>query len=112
MKKETFIEAIEAIQKQIKYDIEIGEKLGKAYPNAFSANLIPDNHFLGDSLLKILQEEMNDTEKCEYNQSWIEWFCFETNFGEESYRLTAQYKNGDKIKMSTAAELYDFLNKR
>ena len=41
MKKETFIEAIEAIASQIRFDIEVSKKLGEAFPNAPTANLKP-----------------------------------------------------------------------
>ena len=104
MKKETFIEAIEAIANQLKFDIEISEKLGEAFPNAHTANLLPDNHFLCNAIIKVLNEEMND------DQGWIEWFCFETDFGNESYRLQAFDKNKQPIKMDNAGDLYDFLN--
>jgi len=104
MEKETFINAIESIEKQIRYDIEISEKLGEVFPNAFSANLLPNNQIISDSFFKVLREEMNDTD------NWIKWYCFETDFGNESYRLIARNSDGSKIKMTNASELYDFLN--
>lgn len=112
MKKETFIEAIEAIEKQIRFDIEVSKKLGEAFPNAHTANLLPDNHFVSNALIKVLQDEMNDNEVCEHGQSWIEWFCYETDFGNESYRLQAFDENKQPIKMDNAGDLYDFLNNR
>lgn len=112
MKKETFINAINAIKDQIKYDIEFSENIGKAFKGAYTANLLPDNHFVSNALIRLLQEEMNDTEVCNYGQSWIEWFCFETNFGEESYRLQAFNNDGSIIKMDNASDLYDFLINR
>lgn len=110
MKRETFTEAIEAIAQQIKYDIEISNKLGEAFPGAHTANLLPDNHFVSNALMKVLQEEMNDNEVCKYGLSWIEWFCFETDFGNES--LQAFDENKQPIKMDNAGDLYDFLNNR
>ena len=112
MKKETFIEAIEAIAQQIIFDIEASKKLGEAFPNAHTANLLPDNHFVSNALMKVLQEEMDDNDLCKYGQSWIEWFCFETDFGNESYRLQAFDENKQIIKMDNAGDLYDFLNSR
>ena len=109
MKRELFIEAIEAIENQLRYDIEVSNKLGEAFPNAHTANLLPDNHFISNALIKVLQEVMNDTEVCKYGQSWIEWFCFETDFGNESYRLQAYDENKQPIKMNNAGDLYDFL---
>lgn len=112
MKRETFIESIEAIAQQIRFDIEVSKKLGEAFPNAHTANLLPDNHFVSNALMKVLQEEMKDNEVCKYGQSWIEWFCFETDFGNESYRLQAFDENKQPIKMDNAGDLYDFLNNR
>ena len=111
MDKQLFIEAIEAIKKQVQLDIEVSKHLGKAFPEAFEANLLPKNHFLQNALIHILQVEMNDIQLCEYGYSWIEYFCWELNFGEENYRKKVT-QNGKEIKMSNAAELYDFLNNR
>ena len=111
MDKQLFIEAIDAIQKQVELDIEVSKHLGKAFPDAFEANLLPKNHFLQNILLKILQTEMNDLENVECGASWIEYFCWELNFGQENYRLKV-YTNGKEVSMSNAAELYDFLNNR
>ena len=112
MKRETFIEAIDAIESQIRFDIEVSKKLGEAFPNAHTANLLPDNHFISNALMKVLQDEMNDNQVCKYGQSWIEWFCFETDFGNESYRIQAFDENKQPIKMDDAGDLYDFLNNR
>lgn len=111
MKKELFIEAIEAIHKQIKLDIEISNHLGKAFPDCFESNLLPKNHFLQNALIHVLQVELNDIELCEFGQSWIEYFLWELNFGEENYRLKVK-QNGREIPMSNPSELYDFLTSR
>ena len=111
MNKELFIEAIEAVQKQVKLDIEVSKHLNKAFPNAFGGNFLPRNHFLQNALIHVLQVEMNDLENVECGASWIEYFCWELNFGEENYRLKVT-QNGKEVSMSNAAELYDFLNNR
>ena len=111
MNKELFIEAIEAIQNQAQLDLEVSKHLGKVFPDAFEANLLPKNHFLQNALLRVLQFEMNDLENVECGTSWIEYFCWELNFGSENYRLKV-YSNGCEVPMSNAAELYDFLNNR
>jgi hypothetical protein len=108
MNKELFIEAIESIQKQVQLDIEVSKHLGKAFPDAFEANLLPKNHFLQNALLHVLRVEMNDLQSRQHGQSWIEYFLWELNFGQENYRLKVT-QNGKEIKMSNAAELYDFL---
>lgn len=110
MNKELFMESIEAIRKQYEHDVETSQMLGKAFPNAFEANLLPDNQLLQNQLVKILQIEMNDLDVCKYGQSWIEWFCWECDFGKKSNQLKAYDKNGKVIPLANAGELYDFLN--
>lgn len=109
MKRETFIMAIEAIDKQYQHDIEIAEKLETVFPGCYSANMMYDNHLLSNALFGALQEEMNDLELCEHGQSWIEWFCWETDFGRKSHRLQARRKDKSVIKMDNAGDLYDYL---
>lgn len=109
MKRETFIEAIDAIANQIRFDIEVSKKLGEAFQNAHTANLLPDNHFVSNALMKVLEEEMNDEKLDEFGQSWIGWFCWETEFGRESFRLKAYRKDKSVIKMENAGDLYDYL---
>ena len=52
---------------------------------------------------------MNDEFDTKYNQSWIEYFCWDLNFGEENYRLKVYDKNQKEIPMSTPDELWEFL---
>lgn len=109
MKKELFIEAIEALEKQVEFDTEFSRHMGNAFPDAFRENLFPKNHFLQNAVIHVLQAEMNDIELCEYGQTWIEYFLWELNFGKENHRLKVTV-NGNEIPMSNAAELYDFLS--
>ena len=108
--KKLFIEAIEALQKQNELDIKVAKHLGKAFPDAFESNLLPQNHFLQNALLHVLQVQMNDLQLCEHGQSWIEYFCFELDFGKKNNELKVT-KNNKEIPMSTASDLYDFLIK-
>ena len=111
MDKQLFIEAIDAIQHQCELDKKISKHLGQAFPDAFEANLLPKNHFLQNILIKILQTEMNDLQNIHYGGTWIEYFCWELNFGQKNDRLKVNSHKGE-IPMSNAAELYDFLNNR
>ena len=111
MTKELFIRAIEAIKKQRDHDVEMAKHLGAAFPNAFEANLLPNNESLQNMLIEILQIEMNDIEKAKYQPTWIEYFCWELDFGAENYRLGV-FVNDEEVPMSNAAELYDFLINR
>jgi hypothetical protein len=111
MKRKLFVESIEAIKKQIELDIKISKLLSKAFTDAFEANLMPKNHFLQNQLIKVLQEEMNDLELCEFGQSWIEYFCFDLDFGKK-YKKGCVKDNGVDIDFSTASHLHEFLNNR
>jgi hypothetical protein len=110
MTKELFIKAIEAIKKQRDHDIKVAKHLGAAFNNAFEANLLPNNDYLLNMLIEILQIEMNDIGSIR-EPSWIGYFCWELDFGVKNDHLKV-YKNGIEVPMSNAAELYDFLNNR
>lgn len=107
MTRELFVEAINALQSQYLYDIEVSQNLGKAFPDAFTANLLPNNNILSEMLIKILQIETNDLKG---RDSWINYFCYELNFGEENYRLKV-YDNDVIVPLSNANDLYDLLTK-
>lgn len=109
MKRETFIMAIEAIDKQYQHDIEIAEKLETVFTGCYSANMMYNNNLLLNALFGVLQEEMKDEILNEFGKSWIEWFCWETDFGRESFRLKAYREDGSVIKMENAGVLYDYL---
>lgn len=70
--------------------------------------MLSKNIFIINSLIHILQYNMSDLEVDESGMGWIEYFCFELDFGKNSNRLKVT-KNGVKIPMSNAAELYNFL---
>lgn len=54
-------------------------------------------------------DELGISEYHRLGYSWIEYYLWELNFGQENYRLKVT-SNGNEIKMSNASELYDFLN--
>ena len=103
MDKQLFVETIDAVEKQVKLDVAVSNHLGKAFPDAFTATLMPRNEILQNALIKILKIEMNDLE-----DSWIEYFCWELDFGKNNHRLTVT-SNKKEIPLSNASELYDFL---
>lgn len=110
MTRELFIKAINALEEQIKYDISVSEKLAEVFPNAYKANLLPDNHILHNMLLELLQEAMNDKVTNPLVEiSWIEYYMYELDFGKENHRLKVYDKNKKEIPMSNASELYDAL---
>lgn len=101
--KELFIESIEAIRKQHEHDVECSLVLKKIYANAFTTNLLYDNHILSNQLTKILQVALND----EHEHSWIEYYMWEMDFGKKD--LGVWRKDGSKVDLSDAGKLYDFL---
>ena len=103
LSKELFIETVEAINKQFKKDIEISEHLGRAFPNAFTPNLLPDNRIINEALIKILKMEMND------KSNWVEYFMYDLNFGEENYRLKVYDNKKEEIPLTTTEDLYNLL---
>ncbi len=109
MDKNTFIESIEAIKKQEKYDNKVAKYLGKAFPDAFEANLRPNNSFILNQLIKILQIENNDFGD---SNSWIDYFCYELDFGKEYKAGMVTDKNDKNIDISTPEKLWEFLNKK
>lgn len=109
MKKEVFIKAINAIEKQIKLDAGIAEKLGEAFHNARPEDLIPNTETIISAMIEVLQEEMGDTKKDEYGGTWISWFCYDVNFGAENYRVHAYREDESVIPMNNASDLYDYL---
>ena len=103
MKKELFIESIEAIKKQMEHDDKFAKTIGKAFPEAHKGTLTPDNHFLSNALLKLLMVEFYDN----HHNSWIEYFIYEKDFGKRK-ELTVK-KAGEIIPLDTADDLYNLL---
>lgn len=103
MTQETFTNAINAIQKQQKRNARFAKHMGKAFPNAFEANLLPDNRILENALLEVLKEATGD------KANWIEYFCHELDFGKEWTEGSIRDEDGQMVRMQTAGELWDFL---
>jgi len=105
MNKKLFVRAIKSIEKQIKYDVSVAETLAKIFPNSYSINLIYDNSIVQNILIEILKDSVGD------NNNWIEYFCWELDFGKENYRLKVTDENNKEIPMSNASELWNFFEK-
>lgn len=112
MTKEIYIEAVNAIEGQMRKDMNFAKKLAEAFPSAFYANLMPDNELLYNALFKVLETETGDIEKDGANYSWLTWFCYETDFGRKSKEMVATDKNGNRLSFETAGDLYDFLKEK
>lgn len=103
--KELFVETIEKIKQQYEHDLQCSEKLKDIFPNAFTANLMYENHLIMNQLIKLLQVQFND----ENEHSWIEYFMWELDFGVKNVKFKARDKDGNNIPLSNSEELYDFL---
>ena len=90
---------------QYKLDISNAELLTKVFKDSHSANLLPDNHYLTNILIRILQEEFKDKTA----HSWIEYYCYELDFGRENWRLKARDENKKEIPLSNPEQLYNLL---
>lgn len=108
MKKELFVTSIIALKKQYEADGEFVLNMGKAFPNADSVNLLPENHLVVNQLILILQELMNDIKPVKDGCTWIEYFINNLNFGE-NYKPGCLIIDEQEIDISTPKKLYDFL---
>lgn len=84
--KETFIEAINNIEKQNKIETEFSLAVN-AYFSEDVDNSLPRNYIV-DSLVKILQQHFKD----EHSNSWIEYYLWELNFGKNDSKITVHNK--------------------
>jgi hypothetical protein len=109
MTKADFIKMIDAIQAQMQCDLEIANHLSKAFPNAHAANLLPKNDMLHNALIECLEIAMGDREPGQYGNTWIKYFVYELDFGQEHYRLKCDDAAGNQIKMATAGDLWEYL---
>lgn len=98
-----FIEIIEQIHKQNWKDLAYCQALGKV----LHPHIEPyDNHLIENELFKLVQMAFNDNTK----YSWIEYYCWELNFGKKYKDGCATRKDGTNIDLSDAGKLYDYLN--
>lgn len=103
MNKQTFVECIDAIEAQYKYDAECAEAIGKVFTEPHSYMLQYDNHKIVNALVLALSESMDDDE------NWIEYYLWELDFGKRNADLKAYDAQGAEIPLSNAGELYDLL---
>jgi hypothetical protein len=98
--KQLFIETIEAIKRQSIHDKACAERIKGVYQNAFIANLLYDNSFVVEVLLKLLNVIFKD------KSGWIEYFIYEMDFGSKDLGV---WRGEIKVDLSDAGKLYDFL---
>lgn len=98
--KETFIEAINNIEKQYKTEVEFSKAVNKYFSQDVD-NSLPRNYIV-DSLVKILQEHFKD----EHSESWIEYYLWELDFGKKESKIKVKDK---PFILKTPKNLYDLL---
>ena len=104
MTKKLFIETIEQIRLQEEHDNRFSAHLGKAFPDAFEANLSPDNRFLRNQIIKLLEIKMGDQEN-----RWIEYFISDLDFGREFTMGMVTDENKEEVDLSDVGRLWEFL---
>ena len=100
--KEQFVNAINVLQKQEQIDEGFAENVGKVFPLAFTANLLPPTGIIKNGYLKLLGDVMRD------EFGFIDWFCYDCDFGKEPKIMMLEWK---EYKPESAEELYDILMK-
>jgi len=108
LKKRTFVNAINSIDKLHKKNIEFATNISKCFPNSKSSDFIGDDDHVTTALTVVLKELFNDNNE----HSWIEYFLWELDFGRENWRLKSYDENKKEIPLSNPAQLFDFLNNR
>jgi len=101
--RQHFIEIIEQIQEQNWKDLAYCEALGKVlHPHIEPYN----NHLIENALFKLVQMAFKD----DHAHSWLEYYCWELEFGKKYKDGCATRKDGTNINLSDAGKLYDYLN--
>lgn len=102
MKKESFVRIINAIDAQYSKDKENAKLLEKVFPDS---TIIPSYcDKLTNAIIEALKSEISDEE-----DSWIDYYMYELDFGRESDRLKAYDKDGKELPLSTPEDLYDLI---
>lgn len=107
IKKDLFVQTIDFIRDRN----DAMDKLNKAFTDEFEDSVFYPYFKYQAQLLKVLAASFDYDD--EIIADWIEYFCFEIDFGRK-YGPTDDYaweKDGTPIKLGNAEELYDYLFK-
>ncbi len=105
MTKQLFIDCIEGIEKQLRFDELVALNASMIYTSAFRANLFPDNHWVTNAFIKSLQVQFKDETK----DSWIEYYLWELDFGKKYKDGCVTRKDKSIVNLSDAGNLYEWL---
>ena len=102
MKKELFIESIDAIEKQYRHDQKCSDAFSVILPDDHIS--LYDNHRVTNQLTKVLQIAMDDENK----GSWIEYYMWELDFGKDWKKGYITIKDKD-VPLQNAENLWNLL---
>lgn len=100
LNKEDFVKAIKDVESVYKYQ--------EGLNNFFRKNNVEGYIFQPDctvTVLRLLHMIFIENDK----DAWIEYFCFELNFGKKWEPGIIRDENGLDIKLQTPEDLYDLL---
>lgn len=101
--KQKFVETINILKEQTEQDGKFGAFIDEMFETDCSRY---KNYKLIEATIDLLKEQLNDNS----DYSWIDYYCYEMDFGNNPSNLKAYYKNdGPEIDLSSPEALYDFL---
>lgn len=98
--KEDFIKAINDIEKVNKYHDSLNSFFQKNEVDGYIFQ--PD---CVDTVLRLLHIVFGEADR----DNWIEYFCYELNFGKKWKSGCITKKDGTDIKLETSEDLYNYL---
>ena len=102
--KKLFIETIEELKKQVLHDRKCGDAFEVILPHDFTTGY--NNSWVVNQLVKLLKVAKDDN----HRDSWIEYYMWELNFGED-YKDGAVTENNKNIPLKTPEDLWNILKK-
>lgn len=98
--KDTFVKAINDVKTAYDFQMRLDDfyRKNRGYRNVDYPDCI-------DTIIDLLHSLFGRADR----NGWIEYFCFELDFGRKYKDGMIIYKNGGNIRMKTAEDLYDFL---
>ena len=102
LSKEQFIFAIEKLEEQTKIDEKNYEAFKTLLPNS---EITEQENVLYYAIIGLLESLMDDKD------SWIKYYLWDLNFGDENYRLKVYGTDKKEIPLRSAEDLWNLLTK-
>lgn len=100
--RESFVDMLDAIEKQYKRDYEIGGTITNIGDPECNNRFVFTTQLIDDAL-KALAKDTNDT------FGHISYYVYETEFGAKADEMYMTLKSGRKVKFTDAGALWDWL---